>query len=94
MRHLVAVNAVDREDAALLYFTQERGFFAQRSGYGYAQHHFVDAFSQLAGSGVQIKFNFRLPVFLENLRRIWRFKGNILGIDTLDLESHFGAVLF
>ncbi len=66
----------------------------QRSGHGHTQHHFINAFSQLGGGGIQIKFNFRLPVFLENLRRVRRFKRDIFGIDTLDLEGHFGAVLF
>ena len=94
MRHLGAFDAVDGENTALLYFTEERGFFAQRSGHGHTQHHFINAFSQLGGGGIQIKFNFRLPVFLENLRRVRRFKRDIFGIDTLDLEGHFGAVLF
>jgi hypothetical protein len=69
-------------------------FLRPESGYGHAQHHFIHAFSQLAGSGIQIKFNFRLPVFLENLRRVRRFKRDIFGVDALNLESHFGAVLF
>ena len=80
VRHLGAFDAVDGENTALLYFTEERGFFAQRSGHGHTQHHFINAF--------------RLPVFLENLRRVRRFKRDIFGIDTLDLEGHFGAVLF
>lgn len=74
VRHLGAFDAVDGENTALLYFTEERGFFAQRSGHGHTQHHFINAFSQLGGGGIQIKFNFRLPVFLENLRRVRRFK--------------------
>ena len=94
VRHLGTVDAFDGENTALLNFTQECGFFAQRGGYGYAQHHFIHAFSQLAGSRIQIKFNFRLPIFLENLRRVRRFKRDIFGVDALNLESHFGAVLF
>ncbi|OQV65051.1 hypothetical protein AK51_25325 [Serratia nematodiphila DZ0503SBS1] len=94
MRQLRAFDACYREDARLLHFAQERRLFAQGRRHGYAQYHFIHFVSQLAGRGIQIKFNFRLPFLLENLRRVRRFEGDILGIDTLDLESHFGAVLF
>jgi hypothetical protein len=32
----------------------------------------------LGRCGIQIKFNLWLPVFLENVRRIWRFKRDIV----------------
>ena len=84
----------DGENTALLNFTQERGFFAQGGRYGNTQYHFVNVICQLRRCRIQIKFNFWLPIFLENVRRVRRFERNILGINTLDLESHFGVVLF
>jgi hypothetical protein len=87
-------DTADGEDTALLYFAQERSFFAQRSRYGDTQHHFIHVISQLGGCGIKIKFNLWLPIFLENMRRIWRFERDILGVDTLDLESHFSVILF
>ena len=90
MRHLVAFDAADGEDAALLYFTQERGFFAQRGGHGHTQYNFIHVICQLGRCGIQIKFNLWLPVFLENVRRIWRFKNEtIFRVDALDLENSF-----
>ncbi|MCX2581824.1 hypothetical protein OQ641_28710 [Klebsiella pneumoniae] len=43
MRHLGAFDAVDGENTALLYFTEERGFFAQRSGRTTVPQIFIDA---------------------------------------------------
>nr|AAA83908.1 ORF; putative [Escherichia coli] len=94
MRHLGAFDTRDGENTALLNFTQERGFFAQRGRYGNTQYHFVYVICQLGRCRIQIKFNFWLPIFLENVRRVRRFERDILGINTLDLESHFSVVLF
>jgi hypothetical protein len=94
MRHLVTFDAADGEDATLLYFAQECSFFAQRSSNGHTQYDFVHIIRQLSGCGIKIKFNLWLPIFLENVWRIWRFERDILGVDALDLESHFGVVLF
>jgi hypothetical protein len=38
------------------------------------QYDFIHVICQLGRCGIQIKFNLWLPVFLENVRRIWRFK--------------------
>ena len=94
MRHLITFDAADGEDAALLYFAQECSLFAQRSGYGNTQYDFIHIFRQLGGSSIQIKFNLWLPVFLENMWRIWCFVGDVFGVNALDLESHLGVVLF
>ena len=94
MSHLSPFDTFDGEDTRLLSFTQECGLFAQRRRYGDTQHHFIHTFSQLVGSGIKIKFNLWLPIFLENMRCIRRFKGNVFGIDALNLESHFCVVLF
>ena len=94
MRHLVAFDAADGEDTALLNFAQECSLFAQRGGHGDTQYDFIHIIRQLGGCGIQIKFNLWLPVFLENVRRIWRFKRDIFGVDALDLENHFIIALF
>ncbi|VTP62096.1 Uncharacterised protein [Leclercia adecarboxylata] len=86
MRHLITFDAADGEDAALLYFAQECSLFAQRSGYGNTQYDFIHIFRQLGGSSIQIKFNLWLPVFLENMWRIWCFVGDVFGVNALDLE--------
>ena len=94
MCHLGAFDTRDGENTALLNFTQERGFFAQGGRYGNTQYHFVYVICQLGRCRIQIKFNFWLPIFLENVRRVRRFERDILGLNTLDLESHFSVVLF
>lgn len=83
MCHLGAFDTRDGENTALLNFTQERGFFAQRGRYGNTQYHFVYVICQLGRCRIQIKFNFWLPIFLENVRRVRRFERDILGINTL-----------
>lgn len=92
--YLGVFDVVDGENIVLLYFIEECGFFVQCSGYGYMQYYFINVFSQLGGGGIQIKFNFWLLVFLENLWCVWCFKRDIFGIDMLDLEGYFGVVLF
>ena len=94
MRHLSPFNTTDGENTALLNFAQERSFFTQGSRYGDTQHYFIHVICQLGRCGIKIKFNLWLPIFLENMRCIWRFERHILGINTLDLESHFSVILF
>ncbi|MNR25877.1 hypothetical protein D3C85_1430490 [compost metagenome] len=94
MRQLITFNTANGEDTTLLYFTQECRFFTQRSGNGHAQYNFIHVVCQLGRRSIKIKFNLWLPIFLENMRRIWRFERDIFGVDALDLETHFVVVLF
>jgi hypothetical protein len=70
MRHLRSFDTVDGEDTALLHFAQEAGFFTKRSRYSNAQYDFINAFSQLCGGRIEIQFHLRLPLSLEDVRRI------------------------
>ncbi len=79
-------NTADGENTDLLNFAQERGFFPEGSRYGNAaQLH--KRHPPLGRCRIKIGFNTRLPIFLENMRCVWRFETS--QYEPLDLESHF-----
>ncbi len=94
MCHLRSFDTADGENTGLLNFTQESGLFAHSCGYSHTKYHFVNFVSQLRRCSIQVQLNVRFPLFLENLRGIWRFKGDIFSEYALNLELHFVGVVF
>lgn len=94
MCYLGVFDICDGENIVLLNFIQECGFFVQGGCYGNTQYYFVYVICQLGRCCIQIKFNFWLLIFLENVWCVWCFERDIFGINMLDLESYFSVVLF
>ena len=86
MSQLRLRQVADGEDTGLLNFTQEGRFGFQLAGHGQGQYHFIDTVGQDVGLGVHVQLDVRLPLFLEDVRGIRRFEGDVLGVDALDVE--------
>ena len=86
MAHGSGVQALDQEDAGLLHFGDEGGFFAVLHGHGHSQNDLVEITFQLALTGIQIQSDARGPLLTEDFRALGRFEGQVLHIDALQGE--------
>ena len=86
MAHGRRIQTLDQEDAGLLHFSDEGGFFASFHGYREGQHHFVEVAIQRLLTGVEVHGDARRPLLTEDFRALRRFEGQVTYIDTLQGE--------
>ena len=86
--------ALGCEDAGLLHLDQEGGLVLDLDRHRDREHHLINGGVELVDLGVEVELVTRLPLAPEDLGRVGRLEGDVLGVDALDGELTFVVLLF